>query len=166
MKPIIRSAQEGDAADISVIYNAYVLETCATFETEPVESVDMAKRIAKTLSSSLPWLVAALSGRAIGYACTSKWKGRCAYRYSVETTVYLEREHVGKGLGRQLYTALIDALRETSVHTAIGGIALPNPASVRLHESLGFRKVAHFEQVGFKQNRWVDVGYWQLLLKD
>ncbi|MFC5576753.1 arsinothricin resistance N-acetyltransferase ArsN1 family B [Lysobacter niabensis] len=165
MEIAIRPARESDAADIAGIYNPYVLGTCITFETEPVQAPEMAQRIAETLESSLPWLVAEASGRVIGYAYASKWKGRCAYRYSVESTVYLDPAYAGKGLGLRLYAALIDAIRACSMHAVIGGIALPNAASVGLHERLGFRKVAHFEQVGYKQDRWVDVGYWQLLLE-
>jgi len=125
----------------------------------------MADRIAEALASALPWLVAEASGRILGYAYASKWKGRCAYRYAVESTVYLDPAQTGKGIGLGLYTALIDAIRACSMRTVIGGIALPNAASIALHERLGFRKVGHFEQVGYKQDRWVDVGYWQLLLE-
>lgn len=161
----VRAATQGDAAAIAYIYNHYVVDTCVTFETEPVAAEDMAQRIVETLDASLPWLVAEQAGGVVGYAYASKWKGRCAYRFAVESTVYLAPGHTGKGLGRLLYSALIDDLRARSMHTAIGGIALPNDPSVRLHEHLGFSKVAHFQQVGYKQERWVDVGYWQLLLE-
>ncbi|MGY0558747.1 MULTISPECIES: arsinothricin resistance N-acetyltransferase ArsN1 family B [unclassified Lysobacter] len=161
----IRSARESDATDIAAIYNTYVSETCITFETDPVHAPEMAHRIAEALASSLPWLVAEASGQVIGYAYTSRWKGRCAYRYSVESTVYLDPVHTGKGFGLRLYAALIDAIRACSMHAVIGGIALPNDSSIGLHERLGFIKVAHFKQVGYKQDRWVDVGYWQLLLE-
>jgi L-amino acid N-acyltransferase YncA len=89
---------------------------------------------------------------------------RCAYRFSVESTIYLDPQRVGRGYGKALYEKLINAIRDLSMRTVLGGIALPNHSSIALHEKLGFRKIAHFEQVGFKQNRWVDVGYWQLLL--
>lgn len=160
----IRSASAKDAAEIARIYNHYVAATCITFETDPVAVCDMAGRIAETLAAPLPWLVAESAEGLTGYAYASKWKGRCAYRFSVESTVYLSRDHTGKGIGEALYSELIAQLRRLSMHTVIGGIALPNRASVALHERLGFKKVAHFEQVGFKQDRWVDVGYWQLLL--
>ena len=93
-------------------------------------------------------------------------KGRCAYRYSAEVTVYLDAAVVGQGLGTQLYTALFDSLRRSGCHVAIGGIALPNAASVALHEKFAMQKVAHFGEVGFKFGRWVDVGYWQLTLQE
>ncbi len=159
----IRPVTESDAADIAAIYNTYVLGTCVTFETEPVDASQMAQRIAETIALPLPWLVAELSGVVIGYAYASKWKERFGYRYSAESTIYLHPGHAGKGFGMRLYASLIEAIRGSAMHSVIGGIALPNAASIALHESLGFRKVAHFEQVGYKQDRWVDVGYWQRL---
>lgn len=160
----IRPVREIDSAEIASIYNTYVLETCVTFETDPVDAVQMAARIAEVAASELPWLVAEQWGRIVGYAYASRWKSRWGYRYSVESTIYLDSAHKGKGFGIRLYSALVDALRLTPTHAVIGGVALPNDASVRIHERLGFRKVAHFAQVGYKQERWVDVGYWQLLL--
>jgi phosphinothricin acetyltransferase len=160
----VRPARESDAAALARIYNHYVSTTCITFETDPVSAREMAQRVAETARDSLPWLVASLSGEVAGYAYASKWKGRCAYRYTVESTVYLDAAHTGKGLGLPLYAALIDAIRGLSLHAVIGGIALPNARSIRLHERLAFRKVAHFEQVGYKQDLWIDVGYWQLML--
>jgi phosphinothricin acetyltransferase len=160
----IRPVEESDAACLARIYNHYVSGTCITFETDPVSAAEMSHRVTESVNASLPWLVAEQSDDVVGYAYASKWKGRCAYRYSVESTVYLDASHTGKGIGLRLYTGLIAAIRATSMHAVIGGIALPNEQSVGLHERLGFKKVAHFEQVGFKQDRWVDVGYWQLLL--
>lgn len=95
----------------------------------------------------------------IGYAYASKWKGRCAYRYSVEVSVYLHAEQSGQGMGTALYSALFKQLSELGYHVAIGGIALPNAASVALHEKFGMKKVAHFKEIGFKFGQWVDVGY-------
>ena len=161
----IRPAELRDATAIAAIYNHYVATTCITFETEPVPAEQMGERIAETTASRLPWLVVEEDGAVLGYAYASKWKGRCAYRYSVESTVYLDPARQGKGIGKTLYVALIDALRASSLHAVIGGIALPNAASIALHERLGFEKVAQFREVGFKQGRWIDVGYWQLLLE-
>ena len=161
---IIRSAREADAAELARIYNHYIDKTCITFETEVVDADEMATRVTDTKGIPLPWLVAAENERIIGYAYASKWKGRCAYRFAVESTIYLDPNETGKGAGRQLYAELIEAIRAHSMRSVIGGISLPNEASIRLHESLGFKKVGHFERVGFKQDRWVDVGYWQLQL--
>lgn len=160
----IRMATVEDAAAIAAIYNPYVADTCITFETEPVQAAGMAARITEVLDAGLPWLLAEDAAGAAGFAYASKWKGRCAYRFSVESTVYLHRDHTGRGIGRALYGRLLEEIRARRMHAVIGGIALPNAASVALHERLGFRKVAHFEQVGYKQDRWVDVGYWQLLI--
>jgi phosphinothricin acetyltransferase len=123
----------------------------------------MQNRIRETLPA-LPWLVWEEGAGILGFAYASKWKGRCAYRYSAEVTVYVEPTCTGRGIGSKLYEELLAALRERNFHAVIGGIALPNPTSISLHERLGFRKIAHFEQVGWKFGRWIDVGYWQLLL--
>jgi phosphinothricin acetyltransferase len=160
----IRPAIVGDAEQIAAIYNYFIADTVVTFETEQVDAAEIANRLGETIAIPLPWLVAEQRGKVLGYAYASKWKGRCAYRFAVEATIYLDIEHTGKGIGLPLYTALIDAIRAHSMRTVIGGISLPNDASVHLHERLGFRKVGHFERVGFKQDRWVDVGYWQLQL--
>jgi L-amino acid N-acyltransferase YncA len=162
---MIRPAITADAAAICAIYNHYVLETTITFEEAAVTPAEMESRISETLAS-LPWLVWEDGAAIQGFAYASKWKGRCAYRHSAEVTVYLDPKSIGRGLGSRLYEALLLNLRQRNFHTVIGGIALPNPASVALHEHLGFRKVAHFEQVGWKLGRWIDVGYWQLLLQD
>jgi len=160
----LRDATADDAGAIAAIYNPYVVGTCVTFDTDPLSADDMRARIAAAPAAGLPWLVATEAGRIVGYACASRWKGRWAYRYSVETTIYLEPSGTRRGMGRVLYAALIERLRERGIHAVIGGIALPNEASVALHERLGFEQVAHFRRVGFKLDRWIDVGYWQLLL--
>jgi len=120
--------------------------------------------MADVTASSLPWLVAEQAGGIVGYACATKWKARSAYRFSVETTVYLADGLAKQGLGSRLYDELFRLLKAQGIHAAIGGIALPNDASVALHEKFGMRKVAHFEQVGFKFGKWVDVGYWERFL--
>ena len=100
----------------------------------------------------------------MGYAYASPWRERAAYRHAVETTIYLESRFAGQGMGKRLYVALLQELRKLGLHTAFGVIALPNPASVALHEKCGFRKVGHLAEPGWKFERWVDVGYWQLML--
>ncbi|UHQ19861.1 N-acetyltransferase family protein [Lysobacter sp. KIS68-7] len=160
----LRAATTRDADAVAAIYNPYVADSTITFETEPVSKAEMAARISEASAANLPWLVALKDDVLAGYAYASKWKGRCAYRYAVESTVYIDAAHHGQGIGKALYVALIDALRARAMHTVIGGIALPNAASIALHERLGFENVARFRQVGFKQDRWIDVGYWQLLL--
>lgn len=161
----LRSATPEDGAAVAAIYNHYIRETVVTFETEPVQDSVMSGRIAESLADGLPYLVATRDGNVAGFAYASKWKGRCAYRYSVESTVYLDPERTGGGIGSLLYRALIDEIGALNMHAVIGGISLPNDASVALHEKLGFEKVGQFREVGFKFDRWVDVGYWQLTLR-
>jgi L-amino acid N-acyltransferase YncA len=157
----IRTVASSDAAAIASIYNHYVTETIVTFEEEPVSPEGMAGRIGEVRSASFPWLVAEEGGYVVGYAYGAPWRPRSGYRFSAEITVYLAREHVGRGIGSRLYGQLLPMLQDQGIHAVIGGIALPNEASVALHEKFGMRKVAHFEQVGFKFDRWIDVGYWQ-----
>jgi phosphinothricin acetyltransferase len=160
----IRAAKSSDAATIAQIYNHYVSKTVVTFEEEPVSPGEIAGRIEEICSSSLPWLVAEDGGEMLGYAYAAPWRPRSAYRFSVEITVYVAPGVVGNGVGSKLYGELIPILHRQGVHAVIAGIALPNPASVALHEKFGLRKVAHFNEVGFKFDRWIDVGYWQRVL--
>jgi L-amino acid N-acyltransferase YncA len=160
----IRPATPIDAARICAIYNHYVTTTTVSFEEEAVGTPEMAQRIADVGAAGLPWLVLEVDGALAGYAYATKWRARPAYRHAVESSVYLDQAYAGRGLGRMLYGALLDRLRERGLHVVIGGIALPNDASAGLHEALGFRKVAHFSEVGKKFGRWLDVGYWELKL--
>jgi phosphinothricin acetyltransferase len=162
----VRNAIGDDAEFITSIYNHFVLTTSISFEEAAVSAQEMAQRIADIQAAGLPWLVAEFDGVVAGYAYASKWRVRHAYRFSVECSVYLAPDSAGKGIGTALYRALLARLRAGGYHLAIGGIALPNPASVALHEKLGFEKVAQFKEVGFKFGRWSDVGYWQLKLVD
>jgi phosphinothricin acetyltransferase len=159
-----RPATPFDAARICAIYNHYVTTTTVSFEEQAVTEPEMAQRIADVGAAGLPWLVLEIDGALAGYAYATKWRVRPAYRHSVESSVYLDQAYVGRGLGRMLYGALLERLRERGLHVAIGGIALPNDASAGLHEALDFRKVAHFSEVGKKFGRWLDVGYWELKL--
>jgi L-amino acid N-acyltransferase YncA len=161
---MIRPVRPSDAEALCRIYNHYVLHTIVSFEEEEVAAAEMTRRIEAVAAAGLPWLVLEEEGRLIGYAYATPWKTRRGYRYAVESSVYLEASAGGKGYGSWLYAQLLAELRSRPLHTVIGGIALPNAASVGLHEKLGFQKVAHFQQVGWKHGRWVDVGYWQLSL--
>jgi phosphinothricin acetyltransferase len=160
---MIRDARAGDAAALCAIYNPYVRSTVVTFEESPVSAADMAERIAQ-IRLAHPWLVCELDGEVAGYAYAGPWRTRSAYRFAVETTIYLAPGHVGRGVGRALYEALLAECARRGFHCAMGGIALPNPASVALHEKVGFVKVAHFREVGLKLDRRIDVGYWQRML--
>ncbi|MEQ8486255.1 MAG: N-acetyltransferase family protein [Pseudomonadales bacterium] len=157
----LRPATAADAEALARIYNPYILDTIITFEETAITAAEMARRVAEVDGYGLPWLVAEQAGAVVGYAYATRWRTRHAYRFAVESTVYLGPEAIGRGIGTQLYEALFEVLRQRGTHAVIGGIALPNDASVGLHEKLGMRKVAHFPEVGFKFGRWIDVGYWQ-----
>mgnify|MGYP001037163643 CR=1 FL=1 len=163
MTHTIRPATIADAAAICDIYNPYIRDTFISFETEPVTPEQIKHRILD-ITASFPWLVCVENEQILGYAYATKWRTRAAYQHAVETSVYLSPDAAGKGLGSALYRALIAELQKLPVHVVIGGIALPNAASVALHEKMGYEKVAHFAQVGKKFDRWIDVGYWQRVL--
>ena len=160
---MIRNAEARDAKAISEIYNYYILNTVITFEESPVDEAEMARRIAH-VRERLLWLVEEVDGEVIGYCYATEWRVRSAYRFSVESTVYLKNGCGGNGIGTKLYQELIHQLKHKNVHTVIGGISLPNDSSVALHEKMGFVNIARFKEVGFKMDKWVDVGYWQLLI--
>ncbi len=155
----IRPARAGDAEQISSVYNHYVSHGIATFEETAVPPEEMARRITETLAR-FPWLVAESEGVLAGYAYAGPWKTRASYRFTAETTVYLRPESTRRGIGTALYRPLLDALRGLGLHAAVACIALPNAASIALHERLGFEEVGRLREVGFKLGRWIDVGYW------
>jgi L-amino acid N-acyltransferase YncA len=157
---MIRNALPADAPGICGIYNHYVEHSVITFEETPVEPKEMEGRI-KEVQEKYPWLVWEEKNEILGYAYASSWKGRCAYRFSAEATVYVRQDIRGKGVGKALYGTLLEELSRRSVHMVLAGIALPNEESQALHERFGFKKAAHFSEVGFKFGRWVDVGYWE-----
>jgi phosphinothricin acetyltransferase len=157
---MIRPPRPADATAICRIYNHFVKETIVTFATEETSTEQMAIEVTATCEK-FPWLVWEEDGRVLGYALASEWKSRCAYQFSVETTIYLDPAAAGRGIGTLLYGDLLDRVAAAGHHSALGGIALPNPASVALHEKLGFLKVGHLKEVGRKFDQWIDVGYWQ-----
>jgi len=159
---VIRAVQPKDAKAISEIYNHYIANTVITFEEETISAEEMSNRITSVQVSGLPWLIAQDDvGNVLGYAYASKWRERFSYRFSVEVTVYLSQKYAGKGIGTLLYAELFKQLKANNIHSVIGGITLPNAASVAVHEKFGMNKVAHFSEVGYKFEQWLDVGYWQ-----
>lgn len=161
---MIRDATATDAPAIAAIYNHYIIHTTVTFEEQSLLPEELARRLLDVQGHAFPWLVYEDHGTVVGYCYANLWKSRSAYRRTLETTVYLSDSARGRGIGTLLYTQLIELLRNTETHALIGGIALPNPGSVALHEKLGFKKVAHLREVGWKFSRWIDVGYWELVL--
>ena len=160
---MIRTVRLSDTRSICDIYNEYVKNSIITFEEIPVSLDEMARRI-ESVVQDYPWLVYESDGKVVGYTYGRRWRERAAYRHSVETGTYLDPRSTGKGIGSELKKDLLKILKEKSFHAVISGIALPNPASIALCEKFGFEKVAHFKEVGYKFDKWIDVGYWQLIL--
>ena len=162
---VIRLATEADAAAVQAVYAPYVRDTPISFETEPPPVEEMARRIRAVLEHA-PWLVCERDGSVVGYAYAGRFHSRAAYRWTVEVTVYVDRSQRRSGVGGALYTGLLDVLRLQGFRIAVAVITVPNPASVGLHERLGFERTALLPSLGFKHGRWHDVGWWTLELHD
>ncbi|HEM2714402.1 TPA: N-acetyltransferase [Streptococcus suis] len=156
----IRSARTEDAADLVAIYAPYVEKTAITFETEVPTVEAFASRIEKTLEK-FPYLVAVEEGKVVGYAYASTYYARAAYDWTVELSVYVSREARGKGIGSLLYDAIEEDLKARGFKNFLACIALPNPASLALHEKRGYEQVAHFKKVGYKFATWHDIVWLQ-----
>lgn len=162
--PAIRLAKQTDAAAIRDIYAPIVQDTHISFEQVVPATAEIAARIQTTLAQ-YPWLVCELDGELAGYAYASAFRSRAAYQWTTETTVYVHSNFLRRGVARALYTSLLALLRAQGYVTAVGVIALPNPASIRAHEAIGFYKVGVFRNVGHKADEWRDTGWWQLDLR-
>ena len=160
---MIRNALSSDAVRVLAIYEEFVTQSAVTFETDPPGVDEMRARI-QTALDAYAWLVYEESPNILGYAYANRFHVRPAYRWSVEVSVYVDPRFQGRGVGRSLLASLLDALIARGYVNAFAGIALPNPASIRLFESHGFEQIALQEQVGFKLGRWREVGWWQLRL--
>lgn len=160
---MIRKVKLSDAGAIAAIYNYYINATVITFEEELVNEKIIAERIEK-VTAKFPWFVFEEENQILGYAYGNTWRERVAYRFTVETSVYVKPDLHRSGVGTQLYQELLDVLKKDGFKQAIGGITLPNPQSENFHEKFDFIKVGHFKDVGFKFNKWHDVGFWQLNL--
>ena len=158
---LIRLANEEDAAGIAQVYRPYVEGSRISFEERPPDAAEMTRRIAGDRRGLYPWLVAEEGGRILGFATSSPFRTRPAYRWSVETGIYLAPDACGRGLGKSLLAALTGLLERQGYVAAIGAISLPNEASVRLHEALGFKPAGTYRGTGFKLGKWIDVGLWQ-----
>jgi phosphinothricin acetyltransferase len=155
---------ERDAAACAAIYAPSVESTPISFELEPPDAAEFAHRIEK-YSATHQFLVAETGGEVVGYAYACRWRDRPAYDWAVEVSVYVDAARKGEGIGGALYVELLDRLRAQRFHVAVAGITLPNPASIALHERLGFESIGALREVGWKVGGWHDVGYWQLLLR-
>ena len=169
MSVSLRLATPDDAAACLALYAPYVRETSITFEYEVPTAADFRQRI-ETVLKLAPWLLAVETRdgkeRVLGYAYGGTWRTRVAYRWVVETAIYVDKDARGRGIGKALYGALMDLLRLQGFCRAIGGITLPNVESEKLHERLGFKFVGNFRKCGWKQGTWWDVGFWELELRE
>jgi len=160
---LLRFAHDDDAAAIRDVYAPAVLESAISFETE-LPGVDEMRARLHEVTALAPWLVLEDAGELLAYAYATRFRTRAAYRWAMETTVYVRAGHHRRGLGRAIYAPLLDLLRAQGFRQAIGAITLPNPGSVGLHERLGFRRCGAYPAVGWKFGAWHDVGLWELAL--
>ncbi|HEX3735927.1 MAG TPA: GNAT family N-acetyltransferase [Solirubrobacterales bacterium] len=162
---MIRPADpERDSAACAAIYAPSVAATPISFELVPPDAAELARRIAG-YAATHQFLVAESGGEVVGYAYACRWAARPAYRWAVESSVYVDSRHQGRGIGRALYAELFDRLRAQGFRIVVAGITLPNPASIALHESIGFEPIGALRDIGWKAGTWHDVGYWQLYLE-
>lgn len=157
----IRTARPDDAEGVRAIYAPIVRETAISFEWEEPDAQEIERRI-RTIGADFPWVVAEDGGCVLGYAYAYPWRARTAYRWVAETAIYVAAEARRRGVARATYGELLARLRRGGWRSAIGGIVVPNEASVRLHEALGFRAAGAFPRVGYKFGRWHDLGFWRL----
>ncbi|MFD1162452.1 MULTISPECIES: GNAT family N-acetyltransferase [Hwangdonia] len=158
---MIRPFHIKDTQTLLDIYNYYVLNSIVTFDIEPL-SIEAFTEKTNAINQTYPFLVFEENNVILGYAYGSKWRPKPAYNHTVESTVYVKHGAHGKKIGTKLYTELLRLLKQENYHVVLGGLTLPNEASVQLHEKFGFKQVAHFKEVGLKFNQWLDVGFWQL----
>lgn len=160
---MIRPVKISDTEEITNIYNDYIVNSVATFETKPLREEEMRFRIAQ-VSIRFPYFVLVEDGKIVGYCYAHPWKSRAAYKYTLETTVYVSSKHLGRGIGKQLMLKLIEECRRKGYRALVACITSGNTASCVLHEKLGYKKVSHFERVGIKLGKWLDVVDYELLL--
>lgn len=161
---IVRAATLVDVAAIRSIYRPIVNDTAISFEESAPDTAEIGQRM--LAAPRLPWLVADDAGCVVGYAYASPHRQRAAYRWSADCSIYLDPKHRSRGFGRLLYGRLIAEVRELGYVSLFAGIALPNDASVALHEAMGFEALGVFRHVGYKHGHWHDVGWWQKSLRD
>ena len=157
---MIRPVHQKDASAIANLYNYYVINTTITFEETPINKKEMGNRI-QNHQPEHHWMVVDLDNKIVGFAVANSWKNRSAYRFTKEISVYIAPNNQRNGWGKQLYTKLLKILQKEGIHTVLAGITIPNESSIKFHESMGFEKVGHFKETGFKKKKWLDVGYWE-----
>jgi len=161
----IRQATPNDAHAICEIYNYYIENTVATFETTPISENEGEQRINNAISSGHLFYVGEVDGKTIGFYCTRVWNPRSAYETTAEESIFLHKDETGKAYGTQLFEHLLNEIKKANIHTLIGSICLSNESSIRLHEKFGFKQVSCMKEVGRKFDQWLDIGHWQLILR-
>lgn len=164
MSVTIRLATVDDAETICQIYAPIVRDTHISFEQDIPPTREIAKRISKTMQQ-YPWLICCINREITGYAYASAFRARRAYQWTAETTVYVHPAYQRRGIARGLYESLMAILRAQGYCNVVGVIALPNSGSIRVHESVGFRRIGILENIGYKAGDWRDTGWWQLQLR-
>jgi len=159
----IRQVTPNDARAICEIYNYYIENTVATFETAPISESDGKERINNAINSGHLFYVGEVDGKIIGFYCTRVWNHRSAYATTAEESIFLHKDETGKSYGTQLFEHLLNEIKKTNIHTLIGSICLLNESSIRLHEKFGFKQVSCMKEVGRKFDQWLDIGHWQLI---
>ena len=160
----IRIADKNDCKDILRIYEFYVLNTAITFEYEVPSLSEMENRM-KNIQLKYPYLVAEIENKVVGYAYASDFRYKAAYQWSPESTIYLDKEFHGKGIGKKLYQKLFEVLKLQGYYNVFGGVALPNESSIALHQHLGFKEIGVYENIGYKFDKWHSTKWFQLVLK-
>ncbi|MBL0869714.1 MAG: N-acetyltransferase family protein [Phycisphaerales bacterium] len=160
---MVRPTVEADFPAIAEITNHYILTTAIHFGYEAVTAEELCAAWREGLAV-YPWFTAEEGAAVIGYAKAGLWRARAAYRWTAEVGLYVHPQRRGGGIGTRLYTALLDELRARGFRSAVGGVTLPNEASVKLHEKLAFTCVGRFAQAGYKMDRWHDVAFFQRML--
>jgi phosphinothricin acetyltransferase len=159
---MIRQIVFSDCKSITEIYNYYIETTTVTFEETPITVREMEARV-KEISERFPYIVYEEKGHILGYAYVNTFQSRCAYRFTLENSIYLRNGYQGKGIGRTILSELINEVKKQEIHSIIAKIALPNERSIKLHETFNFKNVGILKEVGKKFNNWIDVGYWELI---
>lgn len=160
----IRNVTLQDAKSICDIYNYYIKDTIITFEDEVVSEKEIKERISKILKKGYPYIVYEEDGCVVGYAYVDNWRTRKAYDITLETSIYLDKDSIGKGIGRILYQELINKARQINIYSLIGVVSLPNEPSQKIHADLGFELIGNFKESGRKFDKLIDVEFWQLFL--
>ncbi|PWH82776.1 phosphinothricin acetyltransferase [Algibacter marinivivus] len=160
---MIRPVKIDDAQELLEIYNYYVINTTANFDIEPLSLETFTKKL-NHIIPNYPYIVYEENNEILGYAYGSRFRPRPAYDFVAESTVYVKHTAHGKQIGTKLYEELIRLLKKTDLHSVLGVLTIPNDASIKLHEKLGFEQVANLKEVGMKFGEWQNIGIWQLKL--